>query len=137
MNNLVGALSRAWDGMSASGGASLGAREGPYGDPIREKYQQIPSPANLFVILDEHPGSINDGDFFTDPDTAGHLVDYPGGYHNGAGGVSFADGHVEIHKWVDPRTTPFFVPGQYIALNVNLPGDPDVTWLQHHAIGTP
>jgi len=30
---------------------------------------------------------------------------YPGCAHNGAGSFSFADGHVEGKKWLDPRTT--------------------------------
>ena len=33
------------------------------------------------------------------------IVDYPASYHNGAGGLSFADGHSEIRKWVDPGPT--------------------------------
>ena len=31
--------------------------------------------------------------------------DLPASYHNGAGGLSFADGHQEIKRWLDPRTT--------------------------------
>ena len=30
-----------------------------------------------------------------------NLVDYPGNYHDGAAGISFADGHTEMHRWVD------------------------------------
>jgi len=30
--------------------------------------------------------------------------DMPASYHNGAAGFSFADGHSEIHKWVEPVT---------------------------------
>ena len=29
------------------------------------------------------------------------LVNLPASYHNGASGVTFADGHAEIHKWRD------------------------------------
>ena len=32
-------------------------------------------------------------------------VDWPASYHDGACGFSFADGHSEIHKWRDGRTT--------------------------------
>ena len=38
-----------------------------------------------------------------------YLIDFPSGNHNGAAGISFADGHVIIHKWLDPRT--FSPPG--------------------------
>ena len=33
-------------------------------------------------------------------------IDFPGNYHNGAGNLSFADGHSEIHRWLDARTKP-------------------------------
>jgi len=32
--------------------------------------------------------------------------DVPASYHNGACGFSFADGHGEIHKWLDAQTQP-------------------------------
>ena len=28
------------------------------------------------------------------------MVDFPASYHNGAGGLSFADGHAEIRRWL-------------------------------------
>jgi prepilin-type processing-associated H-X9-DG protein len=52
-----------------------------------------------FVFLDEREDSINDGTFSTDVDNPIHLRDVPASYHGGAGGLSFADGHSEIHKW--------------------------------------
>lgn len=66
-----------------------------------------PGPSMIFTIIDEHPDSINDGVF--------HLIeglgppneewrDLPSSHHNGAGGLSYADGHSEIRKWKDPRT---------------------------------
>jgi len=63
----------------------------------------VPGPAMTWVLLDEHPDSINDGLF-------GAYVsrtvwdDVPASYHNGACGFSFADGHAEIKKWLDPQT---------------------------------
>jgi len=69
------------------------------------KLSTIPNPADLYVTLDEHPDSINDG-YFDDnaePDISKWAIqnwnDLPASYHNGAGGFSFADGHSEIHKW--------------------------------------
>lgn len=62
-------------------------------------------PADLFVILDEHPDSINDGFLQSDPHTdisqwtAGTWNDLPASYHSGACGIAFADGHSEIHMW--------------------------------------
>lgn len=60
-------------------------------------------PANIYVFLDEHPDSINDGYFLVSPG-ASQWGDLPASYHNGAAGFSFADGHSEIHRWLYPST---------------------------------
>ena len=52
-------------------------------------------PQSKMVFLDEHPDSINDGYFINVPGTGQQWYDLPGSHHNGAGGFSFADGHVE------------------------------------------
>jgi prepilin-type N-terminal cleavage/methylation domain-containing protein/prepilin-type processing-associated H-X9-DG protein len=64
------------------------------------KAGSIPNPSGLFVMLDEHPDSINDGFLQTDPrPNPTQWDDLPASYHNGAGGFAFADGHSEIHKF--------------------------------------
>ena len=70
------------------------------------KMTDLAQPANIFVTLDEHPDSINDGMFWNHPDLSSvrDWSDLPASYHNGAAGFSFADGHAEIHKWRDPST---------------------------------
>jgi prepilin-type N-terminal cleavage/methylation domain-containing protein/prepilin-type processing-associated H-X9-DG protein len=71
-----------------------------------------PGPVNVFVVLDEHGDSINDGVFMLDPGysrTGEHWRDLPGSYHNGAGSFSFADGHSEIHKWHGGSLTAYSV----------------------------
>jgi len=86
-----------------------------------------PTPANLWVFVDEHPDSINDGSFFNAQRNP-EWIDLPSNQHNGACGFAFADGHSEIHKWrssvtkypvklVDWSRTP-------VALQ-----DPDFSWL--------
>jgi prepilin-type N-terminal cleavage/methylation domain-containing protein/prepilin-type processing-associated H-X9-DG protein len=93
-----------------------------------------PSPVNLWVTIDEFPGSINDASFASmgwDASSAANserIVDYPASYHNGAGGISFADGHAEIRKWRDIRTTPKDT-GELIALGVASAGNEDIRWL--------
>jgi len=53
--------------------------------------------------LDEHPDSINDAARamrMAEPGaTTAVIVDYPTGYHHGASGLSFADGHSVTHRW--------------------------------------
>jgi len=66
-----------------------------------------PGPVNTWVMMDENPYTINDGSFAVSAvATPGHtyLIDYPSAAHAGAGGMAFADGHAQVHKWKDPRT---------------------------------
>jgi prepilin-type processing-associated H-X9-DG protein len=63
---------------------------------------------NIWLMMDENPYSINDA-YMAEypprgPTTAQQLswVDYPATYHNGAGGITFCDGHAQIKKWTDP-----------------------------------
>ena len=93
-----------------------------------------PSPVDLWVTMDEHPGSINDGSMaamgWDSSSAAGteRIIDYPASYHNKACGISFADGHAEIKKWRDERTTPAD-SGNSITLGVSSAGNQDVHWL--------
>ncbi len=67
------------------------------------KLATVPRPANYWVVLDEHPDSVNDGYFLNNPATVpSQWGDYPAAYHNGAGGLAFADGHSEVKKWKQP-----------------------------------
>ncbi|MCC7376476.1 MAG: type II secretion system protein [Verrucomicrobiales bacterium] len=63
------------------------------------KTRDVIQPAMTYLTLDEHPDSINDAFFVTDPG-ANNWQDIPASYHNGACGFSFADGHAEIKKWL-------------------------------------
>jgi prepilin-type processing-associated H-X9-DG protein len=56
--------------------------------------------------------------------------DLPGFYHGRAAGFSFADGHSEIKKWVDARTTPPLMPPPATFGEVPSPRNPDIEWLQ-------
>jgi prepilin-type N-terminal cleavage/methylation domain-containing protein/prepilin-type processing-associated H-X9-DG protein len=91
-----------------------------------------PGPANTFVVLDEHPDSIDDSLFITriggSPSSA-YLANVPASYHYGGGAnFSFADGHSEIHKWVDKART--CLPVRYVTQNnLQVSGSPDYVWL--------
>ena len=63
-----------------------------------------PGPSQIWVFVDENPGSINDGFFAEDRYYSGgnKWIDIPASYHNNAGGLAFADCHAEIKKWTDP-----------------------------------
>ncbi len=104
-----------------------------------------PAPVKTFVLLDERDDSINDGLFVVamkglDPSRpAGRfIVDYPSSYHNGAGDFNFADGHAEIHKWLDDRTKVNYKPDYHLRTwpPTPSPDNPDVLWLQERATAT-
>jgi prepilin-type N-terminal cleavage/methylation domain-containing protein/prepilin-type processing-associated H-X9-DG protein len=134
MNSWLGYNSFRWDG--------------PPGLLLYKKLSEMvrPSPSDIWVIVDEREDSINDGWFAVSmngspplggkPAPAAYMIiDFPASYHGGAAGFSFADGHSEIHKWRDSRTTPALKRGQELQLRVSTPGNPDVAWLHEHSTG--
>ena len=105
------------------------------------KTGDISRPSDMFVVIDERSDSINDAYFVVDvtntgePDGTGtskpyFIVDYPASYHAG-GTISFADGHSEVHKWVEPTTNPPL--GQAKPRSFTSPTNRDLQWLQAHA----
>jgi prepilin-type N-terminal cleavage/methylation domain-containing protein len=77
------------------------------GDVTKESQLRYPGAANVIVFLDEQSDSIDDGTFMFEPgDPVGKEAwrNLPASYHNRCGSFSFADGHSEIHRWIDPRT---------------------------------
>jgi prepilin-type processing-associated H-X9-DG protein len=101
----------------------------------------VQRPSSVMSILSERSDSINDASFAVDmsntgmPDGIGSptpffMIDFPSGYHLGAGTVSFADGHADLHRWVEPTTTPPI--GRVNQRAYPISGDRDVAWLQRH-----
>ena len=81
-----------------------------------------PGPSQTFVFSDDNPVSIAEGLFVCDPQIP-QWVDAPASYHNGGGGLSFADGHAEIKRWTDQTVlTEWNPPAIY-------PGNPGFTRL--------
>jgi prepilin-type N-terminal cleavage/methylation domain-containing protein/prepilin-type processing-associated H-X9-DG protein len=98
-----------------------------------------PGPAKTWLLLDMREDSIDIGNFATDmtgwpsqPAAVG-FYDLPGMYHSRACGFSFADGHSEIKRWLDPRTMPPLVANGEINDGFRSPRNPDVIWLQERA----
>jgi type II secretory pathway pseudopilin PulG len=80
---------------------------GPYRAYGKLSSMVHPAPDKLWVFTDEDPGGINDGAFaFTmhENPTAAEWIDWPATYHRMGCGLAFADGHAEIHHWLDART---------------------------------
>ncbi len=105
---------------------------------------QVSTPANQFAFLDENPNSIMQTKFWFD-NVTNRFECLPGSYHNERGELSFVDGHVETHRWVDPRTrrplTPVwkFKDGStaYWGKHTDEPGSPDPVWLHLKSARSP
>jgi prepilin-type N-terminal cleavage/methylation domain-containing protein/prepilin-type processing-associated H-X9-DG protein len=102
---------------------------------IYDKLSAIARPAQTWVLMDEHPDSINDAALAvscTQADTTGaKIIDFPANYHNGACGIAFSDGHAEMHKWRNsPLKDAAVEYNDYLALNVSAGASwRDISWL--------
>ncbi|HWW00793.1 MAG TPA: prepilin-type N-terminal cleavage/methylation domain-containing protein [Candidatus Acidoferrum sp.] len=67
---------------------------------VNELRDPLP-PTYAAVFLEENMCSMNDGYLQVNNGTP-VFPDVPGSYHIWATGVSFADGHAELHKWLTP-----------------------------------
>ena|ERR1051326_106893 len=131
--------------VSMNGWVGFGTRD--WGEPkeapfyklnIKMQDLQNPAPADAWIFIDERADSINDGWFAIDMVNRGpsaRWVDIPANYHNRSGTLAFADGHVQIRKWVDSRTMPPLLSGVPVVKSQFSPNNPDVYWLQSHTTG--
>jgi len=109
------------------------------------KVEQIPHPTDIFVFLDEHPDSIDDGYFLNrEAATASHgyggsgeqWIDLPASYHNRATAFSFGDGHASLHRWL--KSSTIRPPVAYAAsLPIQISATPasesaDFEWVMEH-----
>lgn len=90
---------------------------------LYRRLTEIGDTAGIFVTLDERHDCINEGNFASDLSNTGTLsgngtpspywwLDTSAGYHQQAVNLSFADGHVESHRWLERSTLgPFGVTG--------------------------
>jgi prepilin-type N-terminal cleavage/methylation domain-containing protein/prepilin-type processing-associated H-X9-DG protein len=96
------------------------------------KLTDIRQPSEIFVFLDEHPDSINDG-YFLERDYYPEWHDLPASYHNGSAAFSYADGHSAPHRWLVTTTVPPPAPN---AANLPIPvpasSRADLEWVTDH-----
>jgi len=105
------------------------------------KITQIPQPVEIFVFLDEHPDSIDDG-YFLNKDApaangaygaaADEWIDLPASYHNRSTAFSFADGHASLHRWLNAKTIQPATP-HGANLPIQIPDEhADFDWVMAH-----
>jgi len=102
-----------------------------------EKYNQIKSPGNKYVFVEERYGGeqpYNAGSFVLfHNDTPFSWWDAPADYHTGKATFGFADGHADSHKWEDPRTTAWINNESVLPdgnpMTETQPGNKDLEWM--------
>jgi prepilin-type N-terminal cleavage/methylation domain-containing protein len=119
-------------------GAASGGRMSPftnYGNydsyKIHLKSSQLAAdgPVNRFVFMDVNPASICTPAFGVDMSLAS-WIHYPSDLHRQRGVLAFGDGHVEAHRWVDPRTMLHLAGGSaYIPHGAYSINNPDLNWI--------
>jgi prepilin-type N-terminal cleavage/methylation domain-containing protein/prepilin-type processing-associated H-X9-DG protein len=101
------------------------------------KMSQIPQPSEIFVFLDEHPDSIDDGYFINRAYSYyTEWIDLPASYHNNSAAFSFADGHAALHRWLKSSTLRPPLPNA-ANLPIAIPASPaaeraDFDWILQH-----
>jgi prepilin-type processing-associated H-X9-DG protein len=129
MNQAIGCAMDNSQGGGNSSYAAIGAwlpgvpSGGPWLIYPKDSDMTRPSPANLWMLLDEHPDSINDGAFAVQmptESTQATWIDHASALHGGGCAFSFCDGHALIKKWRDPQWK----------LDLRYPPDYTTTWGQ-------
>jgi len=87
-----------------------------------------PMTAGVFVFQDVNPNSIC-WPFFGVQMAQDSFFNFPNSSHSGSGVLSFADGHVDNHRWRDPRTITAYSP-DYHAHEDYSPNNQDIYWLR-------
>lgn len=135
------------NGMVGNGGPSVLGGQNTNNTGYRQffKIDQMPRPTDIFVFLDEHPDSIDDGYFINQDGPSSALTassvainlwnDLPASYHDRSGAFSFADGHAGLHRWVNPSTLVPPIPGlvNYLPQMSSSGGErADFEWVLEH-----
>ncbi len=115
------------------GPTSAGSLSGGYATGSREKYLKTSDfnklkTVDCIVFLDERSSSLNDG-WYRSPTSSTVVEDLPAIFHGNSSSFSYADGHVQLHKWTDGRFIAMTAGG---AGNSPPGGSPDIAWLYSH-----
>ena len=111
----------------------------PQNAPAHKKVSAInrPPPAEAIVFVDESHYTIDDGYFAVRVNE--HIwQNYPGVRHGNSTGFSFADGHAEIKRWLEPTTPLLKDPrGNSPAPRFGNQRNRDLQWISERYINPP
>ena len=126
-----------------------------YGQIYAKSYLKLtditinPGPSDLIIFLEESMWTLQDGylqvntAYGATPGTytgSAGFPDLPGSYHKWGTGVSFADGHSEIHKWQDSALKLQVIKYQTLTSGITVgnptgPSAGDWYWFVTHCAG--
>jgi prepilin-type processing-associated H-X9-DG protein len=115
---------------------AMGTPDGSFDGKSFHKLTDITriSPSMTFVFIDERDDSIDDGEFLFYL-AVNQIPNFPAAYHAGSGGISFADGHAEMHHYKTAEFQPPQTMGQETVKKefTNIPANnADMLWLRAH-----
>ncbi len=126
MNGFVG------DPGAANGASSWDHSSRAY---LKQSDMVLPNSSDLIIFDDEQADSINDGCLrewgVPDPNS---WADLPASYHNKSCNFAYADSHVAIHRWLNPKTIQPVKMETY-DYTVTTGAQSDVVWFLLHATG--
>jgi type II secretory pathway pseudopilin PulG len=100
-------------------------RNSPYRTYGKASEMIAPTPADLWVLLEESQQSLNDASFAFGMSSE-EWIDFPSTLHEFGGVFSFGDGHTVLRKWTDSRTEPVQ------PVRTPAPGSSDWRWMADH-----
>ncbi len=90
--------------------------------------------SRVFVFIDEEAASIDEGAFMIGnpafATTPPFWVSFPAERHDGKGTLSYADGHVEAHRWQGSRAKLTYTTGKLVIPSSDIGGLADWGWIQ-------
>lgn len=100
------------------------------------RWSQLDRPSARLAFIDVHPQSICCPAFMVNMRVES-FFHWPGIHHNRGAVASFADSHIEYHRWQDPRTLAIGYPQGGVAVLPHssplLPNSSDLAWLTQRA----
>ncbi len=97
-----------------------------------------PDPADLWILVEQHPDNISVAWFtvvMTGYPAASQteLASIPASYHNQSANFAYADGHSQLHRWVNANTLPPITGVQTSQTPKAIPFETDVQWFWAHS----
>lgn len=96
------------------------------------KITTIPQPSEIFVFVEEHADSINDG-YFINRAYYPEWLDLPASHHNESAPFAFADGHASMRRWKERSTVRAAQPDSVeLPLALAVHEREDFDWVVRH-----